>query len=72
MNKQLLVIKIDNYKDKAAPLTNKAFELASEFYCETEATAHNIFITKNSQLTDNEFSALAGKLVMSGFNVELI
>ena len=52
---------------------SKAIELAAQFHCKTEAYSQDdsITIIKNPQLTDNEFSALAGKLVIAGFTVEL-
>lgn len=50
---------------------NTVIELAKQFYCKTKEQGDNIIITKNSQLTDDEFSVLAGKLVIKGFNVEL-
>ena len=61
---KLLVTKIND--------TSKVTELTKQFYCKTEKQGDNIIITRNTQLTDNEFSILAGKLVMSGFNLELL
>lgn len=60
---KLLITKINN--------SNAIDELAKQFYCKAEKQKGKIIITKNSQLSENEFSALAGKLVLKGFNVEL-
>lgn len=52
---------------------SEIIKLAIQFYCEVGPNIEGkIIITKLPQLTDNEFSVLAGKLVMSGFNVELL
>lgn len=59
---KLLVTKIND--------ASTVIELAKQFYCKTEVQENEIIIIKNPQLTDDEFSVLAGKLVMSGFNVE--
>lgn len=61
---KLLVTKINN--------ANVIDELAKQFYCKAENHEGKIIVTKNSQLSENEFSVLAGKLVIAGFNVELI
>lgn len=61
---KLLITKINND-------ASKVNELAKQFYCKIEEQKDEIIITKNPQLTDNEFSLLAGKLVITGFNVEL-
>lgn len=49
-----------------------AVAIAAEFYCKTEVQEAGLIITKNLQLSESEFSVLAGKLVMAGFKVELI
>lgn len=61
---KLLVTKINN--------ANVIDELAKQFYCKAEAQKDKTIITKNPQLSENEFSVLAGKLVIAGFNVEMI
>ena len=61
---KLLVTKINN--------ASAVIALAKQFYCNAEAQEEKIIITKNPQLTGDEFSVLAGKLVMAGFNLELI
>ena len=67
---KLCVTKIHHNIGNATALST----LVGQFYCdiETNMPTDSATITKNPQLTDNEFSALAGKLVMLGFNVELL
>ena len=62
---KLLVSKINNN-----PKT--IIELAKQFHCKTEPQGDNLIIIKNSQLYEDEFGLLAGKLVIAGFNVERI
>ena len=61
---KLLVTKVNN--------ANEVIALAKQFYCNAEVQEGKIIIAKNPQLTGNEFSVLAGKLVMAGFSLELV
>lgn len=63
---KLLVTKINHSK------AHKLYELTHQFYCDVVTQEEGLIIVKNEQLTDNEFSLLVGKLVMYGFNIELI
>lgn len=68
---KLLVTKINNIP-KTINATFNVIELANQFHCKIEPQGDNLIIIKNSQLTEDEFSILAGKLVLAGFNVERI
>lgn len=67
---KLLITKICKNAHNTPALTT----LADHFYCNIEANLpeDRVIITKNDQLTDDEFIVLAGNLVMYGFNVELL